>query len=350
MDSAMDTATDTATGTATDALGERGAGRADGGARAAATSPARRAGNGRQRRDDRLADALGWFSVGLGLAQLVAPDRMTRLVGAHDGPRSRTLMRTLGMRELASGVGILSSSSPGPWLWARVAGDMMDLAILGNVAASDDARSTRALAATAAVLGVTALDAFAGQRLTGDQAATEPARRGIHVTRSITVNRPVGEVYAFWRDFAQLPRFMRHLESVQVTGERRSHWKAKAPAGMSGEWDAELVEDRPDELIAWRSLEGADVDNAGTVRFRPAPGDRGTEVTVELRYDPPGCVVSEKLAKLFREEPEQQVRDDLAAFKQVMETGEVLLSDATAQHGAHAAHPVAHPVAQQAQG
>ena len=336
----MDTATDTATITATDATGGRGDARADAGSRAAATPSARQAGNGRQRRDDRLADALGWFSVGLGLAQLVAPDRMARLVGAHDGPRSRTLMRTLGARELASGVGILSSSSPGPWLWARVAGDMMDLALLGNVAASAEARRTRALAATTAVLGVAALDAFAGQRLMADQGTAQPARHGIHVTRSITVNRPAAEVYAFWRDFAQLPRFMRHLESVQVTGERRSHWTAKAPAGMTVEWDAELVEDRPDELIAWRSLEGADVDNAGSVRFRPAPGDRGTEVAVELRYDPPGGVVTEKLAKLFREEPEQQVRDDLAAFKQVMETGEVLLSDATAQRGPHAAQPV----------
>lgn len=337
----MDTAMDTATGNATDAAGERGVARTDAGTRAAATPPARRAGNGPQRRDDRLADALGWFSVGLGLAQLVAPDRMAQLVGAHDGPRSRTLMRTLGVRELASGVGILSSSSPGPWLWARVAGDMMDLALLGNVAAREEARRTRTLAATAAVLGVAALDAFAGQRLTADQAGAEPARKGIHVTRSITVNRPPAEVYAFWRDFSQLPRFMRHLESVQVMGERRSHWKAKAPAGMTVEWDAELVEDRPDELIAWRSLEGADVENAGSVRFSPAPGGRGTEVTVELRYDPPGGVVTEKLAKLFREEPEQQVRDDLAAFKQVMETGEVLLSDATARRGPHAAQPVA---------
>jgi uncharacterized membrane protein len=151
----------------------------------------------------------------------------------------------------------------------------------------------------------------------------------MHVKQAITVNRPAAEVYAFWHDFQNLPRFMDHLESVQVTGGRRSHWKAKAPAGTTVEWDAELVDDQPDSLIAWRSVEGSGVQNAGTVRFQPAPGNRGTEVRVELQYDAPGGKLGALLAKLFGEEPGQQVYDDLRAFKQVMETGEVVRSEAT---------------------
>ena len=147
--------------------------------------------------------------------------------------------------------------------------------------------------------------------------------------KAITVNRPPEEVYRFWHDFRNLPRFMHHLESVQVTGDRRSHWKTKGPAGMSVEWDAETVDDRPNELIAWRSVEGSQVDNAGSVRFVPAPGGRGTEVHVELRYSPPGGAVAAAIAWLFGESADQQVYDDLRAFKQVIETGEVLVSDAT---------------------
>jgi uncharacterized membrane protein len=110
---------------------------------------------------------------------------------------------------------------------------------------------------------------------------------------------------------------------------------------MSAEWDAEIVDDRPDERIAWRSVEGSEVSNYGAVTFRDAPGDRGTELLVELRYDPPGGAVTNALATLFREAPGQQIHDDLRAFKQMMETGEVLLSDATARPGPHAGQPIA---------
>jgi uncharacterized membrane protein len=135
---------------------------------------------------------------------------------------------------------------------------------------------------------------------------------------------------------------MRHLESVRVTGEGRSHWVARAPAGTTVEWDAEVVEDRPNELIAWRSLPGSEVPNSGTVRFALAPGGRGTEVRVELQYDPPGGKLAAVVAKLFREEPSQQVQDDLRNFKQVLEIGEVTLSDASIHKGKHPAHPPTH--------
>jgi uncharacterized membrane protein len=160
----------------------------------------------------------------------------------------------------------------------------------------------------------------------------------VHVSKTITVKRPVDEVYAFWRDLENLPRFMAHLESVRVSGDR-SHWRARAPAGLSVEWDAMVVEDRPNERVSWQSVAGADVPNAGTVRFARAPGDRGTEVHVDLHYDVPGGKIAAAFAKAFGEEPSQQIQSDLRRFKQVMETGEVLRSDASIHRGPHPARP-----------
>jgi uncharacterized membrane protein len=149
-----------------------------------------------------------------------------------------------------------------------------------------------------------------------------PASRGIKVEKSVTVNRAPEELYRFWRNFENLPRFMNHLESVRMTGGNSSHWVAKAPAGSSVEWDAEIYNEKENELIAWRSLEGADVDSAGSVHFQAAPGGSGTEVRVVLKYDPPGGIIGATIAKLFGEEPSQQIEEDLRRFKQVMEAGE----------------------------
>jgi uncharacterized membrane protein len=132
---------------------------------------------------------------------------------------------------------------------------------------------------------------------------------------------------------------MNHLQSVQVTGERTSHWRTRAPAGTTVEWDAIVTDDRPNQLIAWRSTEHADVDNAGAVHFAPAPGGRGTEVRVEMRYNPPGGAIGAIVAKLFGEAPEQQVYDDLRALKQILETGEVVQSDASIHRFLHPAQP-----------
>jgi uncharacterized membrane protein len=143
--------------------------------------------------------------------------------------------------------------------------------------------------------------------------------QGIKVERSITVNRPQAEVYRFWRQLENLPRFMDHLESVTVIDENRSHWIAKAPAGTKVEWDASIHNEIEDELIAWRSLPGSDIDNAGSVHFTPADGD-ATEVRVVLSYDPPAGRVGAAVAKLLGEEPGTQVDEDLRRFKQVMES------------------------------
>jgi len=270
-----------------------------------------------------LAQALGWFSLGRGLAELTAPRRLSRLIGVRNG--AKLLLQALGAREIASGVGILTGRRTPRWVRSRVAGDLVDLALLG--AALGDRRSTRSrvAAATAAVAGVTALDVVAARRLASrrDGSPGLAADGSLRVQKTIAVNCAPADAYALWRDFQNLPRFMEHLRSVEVKGDGRSRWVAKAPAGASVEWEAELVADRPGEAIAWRSREGAEVDNRGSVRFEAAPGGRGTMVRVDLEYRPPGGPLGSAVAKLLGEEPEQQVQADLRRFKQVLEAGEV---------------------------
>jgi uncharacterized membrane protein len=149
-----------------------------------------------------------------------------------------------------------------------------------------------------------------------------------HVRASATVRRPLEEVYAFWHNFTNLPSFMGGLESVVLTDDTRSRWKARSPLGGEMEWDALVVEDIPNELIAWASVNESDVETAGSVRFAPAPGGRGTEIELDMEYaSSPAPVVA--VAKMLGEEPSVQVKDDLRRFKQVMETGEVVRSDGT---------------------
>ncbi len=154
-----------------------------------------------------------------------------------------------------------------------------------------------------------------------------PFQGPIHVEKTVTINRSPDDLYQFWRNFENLPRFMRHLESVQVLDQDRSHWVAKAPAGQSVEWDAEITEDHPGTGIAWRALPESQVVNSGAVLFTPGPQGRGTEVRVTLDYEPPGGGLGAMVARLFGEEPSQQVMDDLRHFKQIMEAGEIPTTD-----------------------
>jgi len=149
----------------------------------------------------------------------------------------------------------------------------------------------------------------------------------IKVEKTVTINKSAEELYRFWHDFENLPTFMKHLKSVKVHNEKRSHWIANAPLGNSVEWDADILEDRENEFISWASVEGADVDNSGFVRFTKAPGDRGTEVKVVLEYNPPGGALAATVAKLFGEEPEQQIGDELRRFKMLMEAGEIATTE-----------------------
>jgi uncharacterized membrane protein len=146
--------------------------------------------------------------------------------------------------------------------------------------------------------------------------------RGVHVEVATTINRSAEELYAFWRNVENLPRFMTHLVSVRSVDNRRSHWVAKAPAGQTVEWDAEIINDVPNELIGWRTLRGAQVISAGSVRFVPAGRERGTQVHVRLQYHPPAGRVGAAIAWMLGQEPSQTIREDLRRFKQLLEAGE----------------------------
>ena len=272
---------------------------------------------------DTLARGLGLASLALGVPQVAAPDRFAEAVGAQPGADTRDLTRGIGLRELTAAAGLLSRGSSPTFLWSRVAGDVMDLVLLGGALRRGGPGRGRTVAATAAVAGLTALDLRAARRARRSSAGSSG---DLELTAAITVARTPQQVYDFWRGLERLPAFMWHLEQVEWTGEGRTRWTAKGPFGSIG-WDAELTEDVPGEVIAWRSLPGADVDNSGSVRFTPAPAGRGTEVRVHLRYAVPGGRLGATVARLLGEEPHQQVEDDLRRFKQVIETGEVVRSD-----------------------
>ncbi len=156
--------------------------------------------------------------------------------------------------------------------------------------------------------------------------ASLPYGRGIKMRRSVTINRSQADLYRFWHNFENLPRFMKHLKSVRVLDDRRSHWVVSAPAGRTVDWDAEIIADRVPELIGWRAR-GGGIDHAGSVRFERAPGGRGTIVRVQLQYNPVGGRITASVAKLFGEEPDQQIHDDLRRFKQLMEVGEIVTTE-----------------------
>jgi len=146
---------------------------------------------------------------------------------------------------------------------------------------------------------------------------------GVNVEEVVLINRPASELFRFWRQFETLPSFMEHLASVQKLDNLRSHWVANAPAGRTVEWDAEIINEIPDELIAWRTRDNADVVSAGSVSFKRAPGGRGTDVRVRLQYNPPAGKLGAAIAWMFGEEPSQTIREDLRRFKQLMESGEI---------------------------
>lgn len=270
---------------------------------------------------DRFARALGWASLALGAAQLGAPRAVTRLCGVDDAPGATAVARLVGGRELLHAALLLGAKSPARWAWTRVAGDTMDLGVLGRAAANrTGARRARALAALGAVAGITALDAACARR------GTARTKGPLQVRASITINKPRQEVYRFWRELENLPSFMVHLDSVRTIDQRRSRWKAKGPI-VDLEWEAEIIDERVGDLIAWRTVPGTGVSTAGLVSFTDGPGGRGTVVDASLEYGAPGRKLAAAVARMFGEHPEQQVRDDLRRFKQVMETGEVLRSE-----------------------
>jgi len=146
------------------------------------------------------------------------------------------------------------------------------------------------------------------------------------IGRTVTIDRPRDDIYAFWRDFSNLPRIMDNIERIDVVDDRRSHWVVKGPGGKTVEWDSVVTEDEPGRLIGWRSVEGADVSSSGRIEFMDAAPGRGTMVRAAFAYDPPGGVIGEWIGKILQREPEEQSRRDLRRLKQFLETGEVTSS------------------------
>src|SRR5262245_2430912 len=285
-----------------------------------------------------LARGMGLFSIGLGMFEIIAPHKLSRLIGIKKDHRG--LVRLLGAREIASGIGLLTQRRPDVAAWSRVGGDAIDLSLLGAAFTMPKSNRNRLAATTAALAGVTALDLICSRQL-GRRSYATAAGGAVRVAHAVTINRSLEELYRFWRNFNNLPRFMKHLESVDVsvamgqtegesgrmTGDKLSHWVANGPVGTRVEWDAEIIVDRPNEMIAWRSLEGAVVDHMGSVRFERAPGKRGTIVRVRLQYSPPAGVIGANIAKLLGDDPDWQVKDDLHRFKQIMEAGDVITTE-----------------------
>ncbi len=285
------------------------------------------------RSPQRIAQGLGWFSIGLGLAEIAAPTTVANLIGVNDGSKTRKTLRFYGARELAAGIGILSQSNPSGWLWGRVAGDALDLSSLFKAMTSDENERGKTIAATAAVLGVTAADVCCAIQLTRAK-SSEPTRRPAAITSSITVGTGPEKIYEFWRTFQRLPEIFDRLASVQVLDGNRSHWKLEIGMGRTLEWDAEITEDQPNSRIAWRSLSSL-MPHSGEVRFEPAAGQRGTKVTVKIRP----AAMNTGLGKLLGLVPEQHVNIALHNLKQLLETGEVVKSDASIHRGMHPAQP-----------
>jgi uncharacterized membrane protein len=146
----------------------------------------------------------------------------------------------------------------------------------------------------------------------------------LRVEKTVTIqNKSPEELYSFWHNFENLPTFMKNLQSVRIVNETRSHWVANVPLGNKIEWDIEMLVDKPNELITWASVSGADIANSGSVRFTPGYPGRGTEVKLVLKYSLPGGAITDAIAKVFNESPEQQIVEDLRHFKMLMETGEI---------------------------
>lgn len=284
---------------------------------------------------------LGWLSIALGAAEVLAPRKITRSLGLRPSGTTTAVVQAMGLREIASGVGILQNPRSKEWLGMRVAGDFVDLALLGAAAFKSE-RPQNALLAAAAVSAVTAFDVLATETVAERRKQRDVARPAEpRVERSTTIECEPADAFRFWRDVTNLPRFMRHVRSVEPLDERRSRWQV-GQGRITAEWESEIVEERENELIRWRTTGASDVEHEGEVRFARASEGR-TIVTVTMQYAPPGGRIGAALLKLMRKEPGQLLADDLRRFKQLLETGEVLVSDATAGRTPRHAQPLPQP-------
>jgi uncharacterized membrane protein len=288
-----------------------------------------------------LATAFGGLSSAIGVWYALAPRHFLQTIGMRPTPHRILITRLVAGQEMAVGGALLTDGRAGRWLTMRVAGDALHGAMLALAMRAPDNDRRQLRVAWAAWLGITAADITAmmaasrielnGAQLESGPGESTPSALAVSdgsIHRSVTINRAPEEVYAFWRQLDNLPRFMKHLERVDVLDQTRSHWVAKGPIG-NVEWDAEITQDDIGRRIAWTSVGSSALWNRGEVRFEDAPGNRGTEVHVELRYSPPAGPIGSAVARIIGEEPGVQIAGDLRRFKSILETGDVVVSEAT---------------------
>lgn len=266
-----------------------------------------------------LGAFLGAFSLGLGLAEVAAPRWVARQAGIPAS--SANLVRLCGVREILTGIGVLTPGTRTGGLWARVAGDALDLALLGSSFGKSGANAERLGIASAAVLGVSALDLLGAMKTEGSDGHILPllSREPAIARATVAINRPAGDLYRYWRDFRNMPRFMRMIRSVEILDDRRSHWTTKAIGGRSIEWTSEVSRDLPDEGISLRSVDPSDTEHSGSVTFSPLPAERGTSVSVEI-----SSPRANALLEIFAS---KKLHSDLRRFKQLIEIGEILTTE-----------------------
>jgi len=265
---------------------------------------------------------LGILSLALGAGALLMPTPLSQLTGLQ---QHRRLLPFIGLRELAAGIGLLSTRNPTPWLWARVVGDGMDLAtILHSLLSPQNPRRTSA-AVTAAVVGaITAIDIRESVRSRNSSgAAYERSAPDALVSASVIVGKSPQECYDFWRDPTNMTRISPMVESVTVVDERTSRWLIRSPLGNKIEWDCKITGETRGQRISWRSVDGGGLYHAGVVRFEPSTGNRGTLVSTSVHFRVPGGPAGIGLAKLLGANPRSEIREDLRRFKQLLETGEI---------------------------
>lgn len=253
--------------------------------------------NHRARPPERLAEGMGWFSLALGAPQLLRPDLVDHAIGVYDDERSRLTQRLVGVRELAAAAGLLVQRRYREWLWARSAGDVLDLALLGVSFVRKDRDPRRLAVATASVVGVLATDLYGAIRFSSSSEGSKL------VKASITIRAPREEVERRWRQLVRQPGTDLRLAPLEVTV------------------------DEPGRRVTFRTPDGADRRVSGVARFVDAPGDRGTEVHVEMEYEP--GALGGAVQKLMGEEPLQLIKDDLRRFRQLLEVGEIVRSEST---------------------
>ncbi len=272
----------------------------------------------------RVAKALGWFSLSLGLTELLSGKRLDRYLGTggHEGT-----LRLLGLREIAAGAIILAQKEPSAAsVWSRVGGDVIDLIFLGKALEEQRNRTKRERLeiATATVVAVTALDVLCAWQLSRKSSSDAPAEEdATRVETNVTIGRSAEELFTLWQDPQTLPQVMGHFATVTTQADGRAHWTVNGPVKTSLQWDSQIVQEEPGRLLRWYSTRGAKVPNGGSITFSPATGGRGTVATLQIDFDPPGGSFGKGAAKVLGIVPQVLADKALRRFKALAEAGEI---------------------------